>query len=223
MERLTPLQKKELEIDSLRDKIYNAQQENDQLRTRYHGIEVDKTYRRILSEDKKAKDELIKELSNELSRRKLDNDSLSMDLAKRDLEIESYKERIVQLQGSLKDLLQKRDEVIDASYQRYQLEVADYRKVMDKISTSVPLSASRKAEIKEQAKPFQVMQSGSDTLAKELEPEKVLTASTDATDNESPYGEDLQRNSSSASRNGITRGIAKQFGRRGGAEARRKC
>ena len=185
VERLTPLQKKELEIDDLWSKLYNVQQENVRLRTRYNSMKTYEIYHKTFFKDMEAKDEIIKGLSNELSTQKLDKDSLSMDLANRDLEIKSCKELIVQLQGSLKDSLRKRYYEISASIEKYQAEVADARKVMDRVPSFVPLNASTKAESKEQPKPPQVKQSGSDTLVKKLESEKVLTASSDTTDNKS--------------------------------------
>ena len=95
-------------------------------------------------------------------------------------EISLYKKYDVEREGLFEE--------IRAAGRRHRLELADARNMTDEISSSVPLSASTKAESKERAKPPQVKQSGSDTLAKELEPEKVLTASSDATHNDSQMG-----------------------------------
>ncbi len=154
MERLTPLAESELEIASLRRQVREFQQEIDGIRTEYEDLEA----------EQKAKHEIIERLSN--------------DLSTRDLEIDSYKERIVQLQGLLEDSLPKRHEEIRAFNQRYRLEVADTRKVMDKESGPAPLAAFKKAETKERANP-QLEQSGSHNHAEELESQKTSNDTTE--------------------------------------------
>ena len=79
-------------------------------------------------------------------------------------------------------------EEIRVADRRQRLELADARNMTNEISSSVPLSASTKAESKEQANPSQFKHSSSDTLAKELESEKVLTVLSNATDNETLRG-----------------------------------
>ena len=171
-ERLTPLQEKESEIADLRRQVRDFRQENDEVRTKCEDLEA----------EQKAKNESIERLSNDLSRRELEIDSNK----ERNAQLQ---ERIAQLQGLVQDLFQKRwqdlNEGFRASKERYQSDFADARKVMDKESGPVTLAASKTAETNEQANPLQLKQSSLDTLATELKSEKVLTASIDATDNES--------------------------------------
>ena len=158
-------------------------QENDGVRTKSEDLEA----------EQKAKNEIIERLSNDLSRRELEIDSNK----ERNAQLQ---ERNAQLQGLVQDLFQKRwqylnegfqkrwqyeNEAFSAFKERYQSDLADARKVMDKESGPVTLAASKTAETKEQANPLQLKQSSLDTLATELKSEKVPTASIDATDNES--------------------------------------
>ena len=168
-ERLTPLQEKESENADLRRQVRDFRQEIDEVRTKCEDLEA----------EQKAKNEVIERLSNHLSRR--------------ELEIDSEKERNAQLQGLLQDSFQTQyqelraskeglrasNERLRASNERYQSKLADARKVMDKESGPVTLAASKTAETKERANPPQVEQSGSHSHAEELESQKTSQDTTE--------------------------------------------
>ena len=208
MERLTPLQEKELENASLRQQLRDFQQEIDEVRTKYGDLEAEKASWGNLPEEMKAKDEIIEGLSNELAKQESEINSYNEEIksynegvSSYNEEVDSYNEEVDSYNEEvdsynevinsynehnieLQDLLRKHYEA-RATNERHRSEEANARKVMDKEFSSVPLTASEKTEAKDRAKPFQVKQSSSNTLAKELISGKVLTTSIDATDHES--------------------------------------
>ena len=162
VERLNPLQEKEMEIAELQRHNYGLRQENNELRSEKGDLEAEKASWGTLPEELKAKHEIIEALSN--------------DLEKRESEIDHYKGQLQGLHEDLLDvLLRKRHEVMRemaAFSGGDQLEIADARNVMDEESGPLPLAASKKAETKERANP-QLEQSGSHNHAEELESQKT--------------------------------------------------
>ena len=155
MERLTPLQERDVENANVWGMIEQLQGSVTELQAENEDLKAEKASWGTLPED-------------------LANKDAKVDLLQQ--EVDLYKQHTDQLQDLLENLLRNRDE----DMHRYQLEATDARRVIHKESGPAPLDAPKKAESKERANP-QPEQSVSNIRAEELESQ---TSSSDATEGE---------------------------------------
>lgn len=178
MEPLTPLQEKEQEIADLLRQFQDFQQRMDE------SLAESLAENENLKAEQEAKNENIDRLTEDKRRLIEDNKYLTMALFTRDSELESYKERIIQLRGTLEDLFgpvslaasEEAESKGRASPQPEQSGSDGHAEELESQKTLVglvPVAASTKPESKMRAS-LQLEQSGSDNHAQEPESQKML-------------------------------------------------
>ena len=122
MERLTPLER-DLEIANLEHQAHKLRKQDDDLWSENDELKAKGTSWVTLLEDLKAREDDLKAKDETIR-------ELSANLARQELEINTYKERNGELQGWFR----KHYEEARAANERYGLDVADARDVTDKDS-----------------------------------------------------------------------------------------
>ena len=125
MERLTPLQEKESETASLRQRLDQLQRAITELEAENENLRAEKANREARIAALKAKDQIIQSLSNALNRR--------------EAEVDYYKQFTVKMENLENSILRSRDELSN------QLEVVNARREIHKDTGPVPSAASEKA------------------------------------------------------------------------------